>query len=394
MPFTLNDATLLCLNHLSLDGKFEVVMPKRTWLFSDILWTQDKLDMPGGKEDQFEIMYRLGTSAQYTSPGRERNPTFGKHFVNGVAPLIQMYFEVAYIEEEIELRGKLGPLQGSWAIVNYIEGRRLAEILNFYDKLEDDFLKLPILTGVQKSMWGLPYHITAITSAQMATANVAGAFQGGNPLTQASAGASAGSDWCGIDISTATGTYAGMQNYNFGWDSDSAAGVSMTEENKVRLAEAFLSLDFQGPLDIADLPKPMWNRYRFFTDKFMIRKFGIAARQQNDRMGADVLKYLGTDVSFVKMNNGVLINGLPIRHAPTLDTPDATDLNARGYHPFYGTNMDKLKIVRRPQKFMLKRPTASDKVHTPDVYVDFIDSVFNLRCHNHQQVGFNGCWKA
>lgn len=395
MAFTFADMVAAALDKLPLDGHFETILPRQKWLFNDLLWTKDKLRMPGGKEDEFWINYRIGTSAQYTEAGAIRNPTFGKHLVKGNQPLVSGYFEVAYVEEELETRGYGGPFEdGSWSIVNYIKSRRQSELLGWYNKLEDDFLKLPILTGTQKSMWGLPYHMNAITTTQMNGTTPDGAFQGENPLTHASSGASAGSDWCGIDVSTSTSTYAALQSYNFGWDSASAAAVSMTETNRARLAEAFLMLDFEGPINVADLSMPNWNRFRVFTDKFMINKFGIAARVQNDSLGADVLKYLGSDVSFTKSNNGVIVNGMPIRWAPTLDSPTAEDILARGYHPFCGVNMDHLHIVYRPQKFMKRRPVASDKVNRPDVYVEYVDSIWNLRCDNPQQLGFSGSWIA
>lgn len=392
MAYTFTDMVLAALHKIPLDGHFETILPYQKWIFNNFLWHGDNLTHPGGKEDEFYLQYTYGTTVQYTEPGKTRNPTFSEFLVRARQPLVQMYFEVAYLEEELETRGKAGPLQGSWAIVDYIKSRRQAELLGFYKKLEDDFLSLPILTGNALSMWGLPYHITAITSTQMGTSTNTGAFQGENPVTHASSGVTAGSDWCEIDLSD--DTYAGLRNYNFGWEAASAATVALSDENQSRLGRAFRQLDFQGPIDMADLSKAPWNSYRFFTDDYMCDEFGIAARQQNDNLGKDIVKYLGTGVNLARTTNAVVVNGFPIYYAPVLDSPTAEEILARGYHPFYGVNLDKLKITVRPQKFMKRRPPASDKVHNPDVYVEYIDTVFNLRSLNPQQVGFNASWIA
>lgn len=383
MPYTFTDSVLTCLNRIPLDGRFETVMPRQKWLFNEWLWHGDRIDAPGGIEDEFYINYKMGETAKYTTPGAQRNPTFTNFLVKGKQPLIQMYYQISYIEEEMERMGQRGPLQGSWAIVNYIKARRQSELLGFYNKLEDDFLALPDLTKTEQSIWGLPYNIVPITAAQIA-AGGKGAFQGENPrLYDAGKGASGQDAWCTIDRSDAK--YAGLRNYNVQWDAASADTVSLTEENLARLGRAFRQLDFTAPIDMADLTKPAWAKYRLFTDDYMCDKLGVAARQQNDQLGGDVLKYLGVGVSLGRANNAVVVNGLPVHYAKTLDT---ASLIERGAHPLYGVNLEHLKVTPRPEKFMLKRPPASDKVHTPDAIVEYVDSVFNIRCKNPQQVGF------
>ncbi len=393
MSFTFNDLVRATLDHLTLDGTFETILPFQKWIFNEWFFNGERKQMPGGKEDTWFINYRLGDSAQYTEPGGVRNPEFGQHLVQATQPLVQMYFYVAHVEEELEQMGNRGPLNdSSWAIINSIQSRRQSEKLGFFKKLEEDFFELPTLTGTQKSLWGLPYHLKAITSAQAATATAAGAFQGANPLTHASAGVSAGSNWYGIDVTSTDPDYTDLQNYNFRWEADSAASVSLTETNLVRLSTAFRKLAFEGPLDMAHLAKPAFARFVLCTDNYMCDKFGIAARQQNDRLGQNVVAMLGVGVGLSLVGSTAMVNGLPVQYAPVLDSPDAENLLARGYHPLYGVNLDTFNMNVRPQKFMKKRRPASDEVHTPDVIVEYVDSVLNLRLSDRQKAGFNGSW--
>lgn len=394
MSFTFNDIVTATLDHLPLDGKFATIMPLQKWIFNDWFFHGDRKQMPGGKEDKWYINYRLGDSAQYTEPGKTRNPEFGRHLVEATQPLVQMYFYVAHVEEELEQMGNRGPIQGGWDIINTIQSRRQSEKLGFFKKLEDDFFELPILTGTQKSMWGLPYHLKAITTGQVAGGTASGAFQGGNPLTAASAGVSAGADWCGIDVTSSDPDYTDLQNYNFRWDADAAASVTLTEENLVRLSTAFRLLAFEGPIDMANLAEPAFARFALCTDGYMCDKFGIAARQQNDRLGQNVVAMLGVGVGLSLVGSVAMVNGLPIQFAPVLDTPDAENLLARGYHPLYGVNKSVFNMNVRPQKFMKKRRPASDEVHTPDVIVEYVDSVMNFRLFDRQKAGFNASWIA
>jgi hypothetical protein len=391
MPETFTDVVLESINNLPMSGDFSTVMTGERWTFNDWLWRGDKVRIPSGKEDQFETMYRVPDSLVMTTPMATRNATIESYMVTAQQALKHMYFFTAWAEEEFDVQGGLVQNRGA-AIVKVIEARRKAKLLGFYKGLESAMWKLPILTGDSQTIHGVPYNGTAITVAQVAAAtNAAGAFQGANPAL-VGVDNSYGSDWNGVDLSDSD--YSDMRNYCGVWDATSEANVSFTKENLRRVAKLMRNVYFAGPMDAKELGTDDYSNYRIATDEFITEQLGTTQREANDSLGNDLLKYLGTGINLGKSNNGVIINGLPVRYESKLDVVDPsspsgtyeTDLvYSMGAHPMWFVNLNHLYVAARAGKFMMKRPPARNEVNQPDAIVEYVDTTANIRCDNHQQ---------
>lgn len=401
MALTFTDLITIALNNLPLDGDFATIMPESRWLFFDYLMNENNQVMARGKEDEFIIAYRIGDSTKWVKPGAIRNPVMKQYFVPGHQPLVTTYYQVTYTEHEMQVAGALVQ-NGGAALVDVIESKQKLEALGHYLALERGMFDLPVLTGDHLTMHGLPYDLVTITAAQVGGTGVtAGAFQGENPIALATG--AAGTNWCGIDRSVVTATYAALDNWNFHWAAAAAANVEMTDTNKERLARALRHLFFVGPMDVRDLVKEPYTRFRMVTDEFIVMAMDRARNEQNDQVGADLTGMGATGLRIGKTNTGVLVNGLPVEWTPELDDPngvmgltaagaDVLNYEVRGYHPIYGQNLHHWKFTYRPGMKLHRRGPAVDKVHQPDVVVEYTDTIANIRVKDPQKCGFSGAW--
>lgn len=375
MPLNFTDMLLETLANRPVDKSFATLLPYNNWLFNDVLMQDDKKVVAGGTTHEFSIAYRVGTSTHWVKPAAVRNPVLTNYMVKAQLALVNTYYEVAYVEEEM-LVNRDSPDAMAQQIVNIINVKRQQEKLGHMKALEDVLFAVPVTTGDNLTPHGIPYHIPPITAAQISTGTGEGAFQGQLAMTNES---SSGTTWQNIDRSSST--YSLLRTWNAEW-ADSTVNIAIGDDNRYRLAKAWLNLNFDSPIGIDQIKTPMFNRFRQITDQYTWLKLGAAAQAQNDNLGSDVLKYMG--VNLTTKDSAVFVNGLPVRWAQVLDTESAT---YRGYHPFYFLNLDHLKVAYDPRRWFMQRKPASDAVHQPDVVVEYVDTKFNLICTNPQQVG-------
>ena len=379
------------LDMLPVDGRFSVVFPKHSWYVADELFadTANRMKKNGGNEHDIRIVYKAGESTKWVKPGALRNPTLAEYTVAGKIPLVTCYYEVVHLEKEIRdnITATGTPEQRAAQIIDVLKMRRQAEALGFFDEQEDKFWELPVLTGDNQTPHGLPYHIAPITGAQVTTGTTLdGAFQGVHGYGM--------SYWQNIDLSTQYADdsyqYSGLWNWNFQWDGASAADVTMSAENKARMATMHRHLHFRAPVLVEDLKTPAFSQLRMFSDEFIIKALGVAAQEQNDNLGANVTKYLVGGVDLGRSSGGSpLVNGLPVMWTEALDT---ASLLVRGAHPLYMVNLEHLYVVHEATNFMKKRPAKTDGVHQPDVIVEYVDSTFTYACSDRQKVGGVGSY--
>lgn len=380
MALSFLDMVRNTLDKLPVDGEFATVLPYHNWYVADELWRQNRRKKSGGVYVDVRIAYRVGESTQFVEAAAIRNPSMTEYTVSGKLPLVTTYFEVVHVEKEIRDNVTATASRGKRAeqIIDILKVRRQQELLGFYKTQEEKFFLCPTESGANKTPHGIPYHLPPITSAQVGgTGDVQGAYQGVHGY--------GASYWQNIDISDTT--YSDLESYNACWDAASATTITMTEENKIRLARMFRRLHWSSPLSVEQLAQPMFSKLRVLTDETIVEQIGIAAQAQNDNLGADILKYVGTKGPKARLgmtDSGPLVNGLPARWAEVLDTADTT---ARGYHPLYMLNMDYLQVACEASNFMKKRPAATDAVHQPDVIVEYVDSTFNYIVPDRQKVG-------
>lgn len=385
-PAQFLDIVAESINKLPFDGEFATVMPLNRWTVMDAFFSKP-VDFPAGKEDQFETARGVPDALTYIQPLTYREATIKNHFVTATQPLVAMTYANAWAEHELQVQGALVKDRGA-AIVKVVEARRQLNKLGFYKGIERDFWRLPnLVASAMPTLYGFPFHVTAITAAQVAAGTGAGAYQGLSPQLKAS---SSTQNWCGLDLS---GTYTDMGNWNAAWDAAAAASITMTDENLIRIARALRQLGLEGPMDLKDLNTSPWSNNRIITDQFIIEKLGLAQKASNDSLGNDALKYLATGVRIGSSNNGVVLNGLPVRYESELDDDGtSSDVNVErrrcmGNHPMCFLNLDLMYFTARRGQFMNKRPVASDAVHQPDGLVEHVDTIGNFRSKDHQKAG-------
>lgn len=383
MAYTFADAILASGNNYRVEQLIPTVLPQRNWLFVDHFMTDkgQEEEVRGGLNHVWNINYKLGSSTQWVKPGSVRNPTLANFQVQATLPLVDTYFQVSYLEHEMDINRTGTARDQAIRLNDIIKNRRAMEMLGHFVELEAKFLSLPVVTGDNLTPYGLPYHLVPITAAQIAAGTGEGAFQGIH--------ASGFSSWCGIDVAT----YTGLKSYNAAWDGTGATAIKITDENKRRLALMFKRLNFQAPLNFNDVKLPAYSKFLITTDETIYMELGAAAQNQNDQLGNDTMTMRGVKMGVrlgQSTNGAVILNGLPVTPCDTLDGATYTGDTAgaiTGAHPLMMINKDCLKIVKRQGKFMKKRPPASDAVHTPDQTVEYFDSEFNVKVSDRQKVG-------
>ena len=208
------------------------VLPLSSWHATNDLFLNSARHNPvkAGTETAVFINYRqvdVDLDRFFHQPGATRNPQINPTIVEGHQPLVDSYFDTAWTEDELAKagynfsmdQGKPAFVENTCALIKFLKERQLRDYAEYLQAMEASYFRLPILTGAHKTPHGLPYFLRVITSAQAATATVAGAFQGANPYLRSednSGTPGAGSDWIGIDTSEAR--YKGLRNWNAGWD--------------------------------------------------------------------------------------------------------------------------------------------------------------------------------
>ena len=334
--------------------KTETLLKYQNWIVCDVLFGPDMLeDMKGGTDAiKWEIEYRATDSGGYIDPGEVRTPAMQNNKVWATLPIAYDYFDWSMTEHEFLVNS-----DDEYQITDHIKGKRRQSFLGWCERSEYQFFQLPD-TSNNKKPYGLPYYLVPITSAQAATATAAGAHQGVH---------AAGFSTCANVSAT---TYARWRSYNACWPS---SGAEITQTAKLRLARMFRHLNYRAPRQVTDVEVQNANPWVHCADETVIEELGKAAQQQNDNLGADVMKHLGT----------TYLNGTPVRWAIELDTADTTN---RGAHPLYTWNRRVFRTRRDPRMWLKERKPMNTR-DQPDVATTYVDCRFNWIMLNRQTGG-------
>lgn len=355
MAMAFADWILGTLDRLPVNGAFGTYQPLHDWVAVNKLWASEKLSEATGKDHLVYMTKSVGSNTTFGPVGAVRTPVIADHLVKFTLPMINCWTDISYTENEVNRN------MGANRIVNVIEARRQANLLGFYQQQEIRLWGMPSTT-TNYYPHGIPYHLPPITTAQVAAGTGTGAFQGANPVGF--------SDYLGTDLSLTANQY--LRTYNAVWPTASATTITVDQDTKTRVANMITQLHFTAPANIASAESAAAN-YLIGSPMTVINAFQVAAQQQNDILGNDLLKFYGLSISRNLNATGVVINGLPISWVETLDTADNTN---RGYLPMYFVNLNQFKVIYSPEKFMLKRQTIRPQ-NQPDVFVEYIDCEFN-----------------
>lgn len=141
-----------------------------------------------------------------------------------------------------------------------------------------------------------------------------------------------------------------------------------------RIDDATLQLGFINPVHPEVVGTPLsWSGFKFFTSAAVIRNIRTLLRKSDDGLRA-LENYQGVP----------LYNGIPMVYVPTLDTARA---NLYGTNPFWGINMDLVKVYTlRGFKFVKDGPRKTDANH--NVIRIYWDLVYNIHCKDRRRGGF------
>ncbi len=376
------------------------VLPLSSWHATNDLFLNPARHNPvkAGTETAVFINYRqvdVDLDRFFHNPGATRNPVINPNIVEAHQPLVDSYFDTAWTEDELAKagyqfgmdQGKPAFVENGEALIKFLKERQLRDYAEYLEAMEAAYYRIPILTGAHKTPHGLPYWLRCITAAQVTAGTDGGAWQGANPVVHGddnSGTPTTGSDWLGIDISASK--YAGLRNWNAGWDATAAGTVTMSETNLERIADAMRNTNITVPtvLQSKGLDPIQASGLKMMTDGYIIKELGRVGRANNDSLGSNAIQYMVSSTG-----TGVTLNGMPVHWSRELDDSPTDDenVNAYGYHPLYMVNNNYMSLRYRTQKWLRERPVARDELHVPDKAVIYTDTTCNFCATDTQRLG-------
>lgn len=270
----------------------------KEWLKSNHMMTQD-----GGKSIKRNLMLRRGT-------GVDRNFMFASDTTDVPTLLSTTTMEWTHLHKSYGYDYKESLINtGKAMVTEVLEPRRADCMLAIAEGLENDAWTLRDATDPQIRPNGIPYYVVAPSSY------TAGGFTGGNP--------SGHSSCAGIDASS--DTYANWRNYH-----DQYVAITRTDWLP-KIRTMLRKINFVSPIT----PKQYWqfaDTYCLYTDEATINEIETMLDGQNDNLGSDVAKYMGT--ATVKRH--------PVIWVPQLD---ASTVPLYGRGAMYAINHSMFKMI-------------------------------------------------
>lgn len=246
---------------------------------------------------------------------------------------------------------------GPEKIVDVIKQRRLASILDWADRQEENAWTVLLSTETKKP-YNFPYYVPYLDDAQAGEG-----FYGGAPTGFAAASACAGiaAATSGDNTDAITGGTARWRSYAAGGAGYYTA-VDTTWLNTIKTA--LRKTSFQSPILPTDIEKIEVAKYRIYTNNVCLNAFEELARQQNDQVGSDLAAFMG---------RAAIRNIIP-RYVPVLD--------ADTRNPWYGINLNDFQVKALKRSWFTEKDAMPVSARTPSSYVVWIMANWNLACLN------------
>jgi hypothetical protein len=324
---TLDDLGRLRWTNIAYDLQQHIAMKN--------LMRKSRVQFSGGTNIRFNVQTRTTGAAKMT--GLLATDAFDIGDTMSYGSIDWRHATVNWAVERREMKFNRGPSQ----IVDLIESRRNAAMIDQALLMERQFWRRPAASTDTLNAFGVPYWITYGTP----TGN--GGFFGLNP-TGYTAGAG------GIDSVA-----------NARWSNWSANYTAVTKGDliaKWRRAARFT--DFRPPVDNADYNSG--DDFGYYTNYNVLGTIESLLEDQNDNLGNDVASKDGAAV----------FRRTPITWAPVLE--------GRTGDPIYGINWGVFKTVFLAGEYMLEDgPNKAPNQHT--AFVTHIDTTFNFLCYDRRR---------
>ena len=356
-------------SHYPLEPDFTTLMAKNRWPFLNDLLSRAKTS-PGGTDLKHVFAKKETGAASMVLP-------WASTTVNQEEILLTLKQEwrrsqTFWNVEDTEDSMNMSPEE----IVSLIKVRRSGALHSMAVLLEEAFWKKVSSTGNNDEIRGIPYFLPEISGAQVTAGGgvgeVNGAFQAGNPYD------AAGSQFSTyMTKSRATSGNERLKTYAENWAGTDGFKVA----RDIRALDQALLLTFhEAPLNF-ELGGDSVFDWRFYTDKTNVLNLKEQARAQDMNLGPDILQH----------NGGAFINNTIVRYAPDLDS--YKNLDGTTGHPFFGINLNEIKVLVKKNRNMIESRQFVDKEqHTVGTW--FIDLMLTTMGYNTQTMGFNIIYKA
>lgn len=272
---------------------------------------------PGGTEIEWEVGIPGSGNAGYTQEDRPITSNVQDVIVKLKLPWRLAVGTYAAYRGEIIRNG--GESAGAQAVRLHklLDIRRADAQIQLADILEQRAWRCPDSSTDVDNPYGFPYWIPPITGAQVTTraaavaagtADCTGFFGGMNPVygDGTTAALKAG-------VSLALAKYERLRTWVDVWTNSTG---ELTEADINKLSWAFGSMNWQGPLTAKQFMDNTKPKFQIFTSLKMIVKSEEKARANNDNLGSDLGKFMGSVIS----------RGVPWTRAPLLENSTANTL--------------------------------------------------------------------
>lgn len=300
------------------------------------LMKNDQMQIDSGDAISRTIMYDHSGAARMVGMYEPDNVNVVDVLTRITVPWRQTTTNWAYERREV-LKNKASPQR----VVDLLKVRRAASMISLAELMEAQFWSAPSSSSDDKSIWGVPYWVTA-ASGQI---SVTGGFNGG--------AASGFSDVAGLDPSSTKG--ARHKNWNQLYTT-----ISKTDAI-AKMRTAARKCRFKAPVDIPDYRRGAGDRFRIYVNEATLNSMELVGEQQNENLGRDI----------ASMDDSIAFRKNPIVWVPQLDSNTA--------NPIYMLDMSQFYPVVLSGDYL--RETDPEKApNQHNVFVCHVDLSWNVLC--------------